>query len=226
MHLRSLRIWWCTAVQPTCQHNLPWCMQRPPCRVHLPTWLVSVQGVVGAHLVAHGSLLSADNGHYRSLVVAAEAPATWTKIQAGSIGREISNAVIYLKGWLSLLPPVIILDPPKRAEREPVCGGRSYDAEICKQSSRGAVLTLLTYGWDILAGVVVPANQTAHRSHLSSHTTVGLEAQQSNQRGHRRGGGRLQRCQQVCLTSPPAAEVHPDIPAASGPLSKLLRNCR
>ena len=31
MHLRPLRIWWCTAVQPTCQHSLPWCMQRPPC---------------------------------------------------------------------------------------------------------------------------------------------------------------------------------------------------
>ena len=81
--------------------------------------------------------------------------------------------MIYLKGWLPLLPPVIILDPPKRAEREPVCGGRSYDAEICKQSLRGAVLTLLTYGWDILAGVVVQANQTAgYHKKVSSELEV------------------------------------------------------
>ena len=44
--------------QPT--SSLPWRMQRVPCRVHLSTWLVSVQGVVGAHLVANGRLLSAN----------------------------------------------------------------------------------------------------------------------------------------------------------------------
>ena len=44
-------IWWCTAVQTTHQHSLPWRMQRPLCRVHLSTRLVSVQVVAGTHLV-------------------------------------------------------------------------------------------------------------------------------------------------------------------------------
>ena len=60
--------------QPT--SSLPWRMQRAPCRAHLPMWLVSVRVVAGAHLVAHGSLLSADNGHYQPLIAAAEAPST------------------------------------------------------------------------------------------------------------------------------------------------------
>ena len=34
----------------------------------------------------------------------------------------------------------------------------------------------LTYGWDVLAAAVVQGSQTAHRSHLSSHVSVGLEA--------------------------------------------------
>ena len=71
-------------------------------------------------------------------------------------------------------------------------------AETCKQSFRGAVVVHHNCAQVMLTGVVGGRSQTAHRSHLSSHVTVGLEAQQSNQRGHRRGGGRLQRCQQVC----------------------------
>ena len=130
---QTTAIWWRTAVHTTHQHSLRLPMQRPPCRAHLPTWLVSVRVVAGTHLVARGSSLSADIADYRPLVAADEAPATQIKNQAGSIGRKISNAVIYLKGWLPLLPPVIILDPPKRAEREPVGGGRSYDAGICKR---------------------------------------------------------------------------------------------
>ena len=49
-------------------------------------------------------------------------------------------------------------------------------ATTCKQSFRGVGLMFLTYGWDILAAAVVQGSQTAHRSHLSSHATVGLEA--------------------------------------------------
>ena len=45
-------IWWCTAVQTTHQHSLPWRVQRPLCRVHLSTRFASVQVVAGAHLVA------------------------------------------------------------------------------------------------------------------------------------------------------------------------------
>ena len=71
-------------------------------------------------------------------------------------------------------------------------------AVACKQSFHGAVVVQHIRAQVMLTGVVGGRHQTAHRSHLSSHTTVGLEAQQSNQRGHRRGGGRLQRCQQVC----------------------------
>ena len=127
--------------------------------------------VAGTHLVARGSSLSADIADYRPLVAADEAPATQIKNQAGSIGRKISNAVIYLKGWLPLLPPVIILDPPKRAEREPVGGGRSYDAGICKQSLRGAGVVHHTCPDVPLAGVVGGWSQTAHRAHLSSHVT-------------------------------------------------------
>ena len=56
-------------------------------------------------------------------------------------------------------------------------GGALYSsAETCKQSLREAGLVLFTYGWDILAAAVVQGSQTAHRSHLSSHVTVGLEA--------------------------------------------------
>ena len=60
-------------------------------------------------------------------------------------------------------------------------------AETCKQSFRGAVMVLLTYGWDFLAGVVVQANQTAHRSHLSSHMTLASMAHKSNRQGCRNG---------------------------------------
>ena len=55
-------------------------------------------------------------------------------------------------------------------------GALCSSAETCKQSLREAGLVLLTYGWDILAAAVVQGSQTAHRSHLSSHVTVGLEA--------------------------------------------------
>ena len=41
--------------------SLPSRMQRPLCRVHLSTWLVSVQVMAGTHLVARDSSLSADN---------------------------------------------------------------------------------------------------------------------------------------------------------------------
>ena len=79
------------------------------------------------------------------------------------------------------------------------CAGRAYPRpETCKQSFRGVVVVQHICAQVMLTGVVGGRSQTAHRSHLSSHTTVGLEAQQSNQRGHRRGGGRLQRHQQVC----------------------------
>ena len=43
-------LWRCTAVRTTHQHILPWRMQRPLCRVHLSTRLVSVQVVAGTHL--------------------------------------------------------------------------------------------------------------------------------------------------------------------------------
>jgi hypothetical protein len=55
-----------------------------------------------------------------------------------------------------------------------------------------------TYDCDIPAGGVARCSQTAHRSHLSSHVTVGPWAHESNQWGCRRGGGRLQRCHQPC----------------------------
>ena len=41
-------------------------------------------------------------------------------------------------------------------------------AETCKQRLCGVVLVFLTYGWDILAGVVGGWSQTPDRSHLSS----------------------------------------------------------
>ena len=61
--------------------------------------------------MARDRLLSADNGHYLPLVVAADAPATLIANRAGSINQEVSYALIYLKYWSSLLPPVVILDP-------------------------------------------------------------------------------------------------------------------
>ena len=84
------------------------------------------------------------------------------------------------------------------------------------------MLALLTYGWDILAGVVVQANQTAHRSHLSPHATVGLEAQQAISRAIGERAGAYRGVGKCVRASQPAAEVHPDIPAASRPLSLLL----
>ena len=71
-------------------------------------------------------------------------------------------------------------------------------AVACKQSFCGVVVVQHTCSDVSFTGEVGGRRQTAHRSHLSSHATVGLEAQQSNQWGHRRGGGRLQRCQQAC----------------------------
>ena len=74
------------------------------------------------------------------------------------------------------------------------CGG-----ETCQQSLRGAVLVPSTCGWDTLAAAVVRRSQAAHCSHLRSRVSVGLEAQQSNQRGYRSGGERSPDLRQQCL---------------------------
>ena len=58
-------IWWCTAVQPTHKHNLPWCMQRLLCRAHLPTRLVSAWGAIRSYLAfvaaCHALILQKSN---------------------------------------------------------------------------------------------------------------------------------------------------------------------
>ena len=59
--------------------------------------------------------------------------------------------------------------------------------ETCKQSFRGAVLVPNTCGWNTLAATVVRRTQTAHRRHLRSRVSVGLEAPKSNQRRQQSG---------------------------------------
>ena len=56
-----------------------------------------------------------------------------------------------------------------------------------KEGSRGAVLVPSTCGWDILAGAVVRRTQTAHRRHLRSRVSVGLEAPKGNHEGQQSG---------------------------------------
>ena len=60
-------------------------------------------------------------------------------------------------------------------------------AETSKQSSRGAVLVLNTYCWDILAATVVRHSQAVHCSHLRSRVSVWLEAPKGNQRRQQSG---------------------------------------
>ena len=62
--------------------------------------------VAGGHLMARDRLLSADNGHYRPLVAAADAPATWIANRARTVGIECSNKKVYLKRWSSSASPV------------------------------------------------------------------------------------------------------------------------
>ena len=99
-------------------------------------------------------------------------------------------------------------------------------AVACKQSFRGVVVVRHICAQVMLTGVVGGRRQTAHRSHLSSHTTVGLEAQQaiSGAIGERAGsyGG----VSKYVRASQQAAEVHPGIPAVSRPLSRLLARGR
>jgi hypothetical protein len=59
--------------------------------------------------------------------------------------------------------------------------------ETCQQSFRGAVLVPNTYGWDTLAATVVRRTQTAHRRHLRSRVSVGLEAPKGNHEGQQSG---------------------------------------
>ena len=56
-------------------------------------------------------------------------------------------------------------------------------AVACKQSFRGAVVVRHICAQVMLIGVVGGGNQTAQRTHLSSHVAVASIAQQSGQRG-------------------------------------------
>ena len=56
--------------------------------------------------MARDRLLSADNGNYRPLVAAADAPATWIANRARTVGIECSNTKVCLKRWSSSASPV------------------------------------------------------------------------------------------------------------------------
>ena len=145
-HLGSLRIWWCTAVQPTHQHSLSWGMQRLLYRARLPARLVSVRGLAGTHLVAHGSLLSAGNGHYQSLVAVVGAPATWIANRVRPRNQECSSTKGYLKRIQRCTTTTRCTKRLFGRKNEPMCGGAYPRPETCKQGSRGVVLVHNTYG--------------------------------------------------------------------------------
>ena len=72
-----------------------------------------------------------------------------------------------------------------------------------------------TYGWDILAGVVMPRRKGAHSGHLGSPEPVLLWAHETNQRGRRRGSDR-----QLIGLLAPVPESHLQHPRSIQQLSR------
>ena len=136
--------------------------------------------------MARDRLLSADNGHYRPLVAAADAPATRIVNRARTFGIECSSSMVYLERWSSSASPVPLANHLKRAGGADVRRG-VFSCGNLKQSSRGVVLVQYTYGDGILTRVVARRRPEGISRYLPLHSSVQPMEHKSNQQGCRNG---------------------------------------